>query len=196
VIFGKQSAFDATLDVEKLNGTNGVQFIGAFDGDLTGGNVENAGDVNGDGFDDVIIGANGDNVGAVYIVFGLANGTATGPLTVAANGKSATYVDWDGDLVTVKTTKGTLDASQFVFSNRNTSTGGYQLYSADFTAATTGGEFTGTNLTFTAKRGPTGGNSFVNVGFLNASGVDLGLVTIGGDLGRLAAGTANGDAKV
>ncbi|WP_297324807.1 integrin alpha [Nitrosomonas sp.] len=47
--------------------------------DGSGYSVSNAGDVNGDGFDDVIIGAqgtdpNGENSGSSYVVFGEASG--------------------------------------------------------------------------------------------------------------------------
>ncbi|WP_297324808.1 integrin alpha [Nitrosomonas sp.] len=48
-------------------------------GDNIGASVSGAGDVNGDGFDDVIVGAsgadrNGDNSGSSYVVFGKASG--------------------------------------------------------------------------------------------------------------------------
>src|SRR4030095_1339767 len=56
--------------------------------------------------------------------------------------------------------------------------------------------FTGANLTITAKRTSNGGNGFVNVGFLDASEIDLGAVSIAGDLSRIAVGTASVDSKV
>jgi len=52
------------------------QIIGAAAGDNLGRSVSNAGDVNGDGIDDIIIGAPGvdanrrTNAGAVYVIFG------------------------------------------------------------------------------------------------------------------------------
>jgi hypothetical protein len=47
--------------------------------DFSGNSVSNAGDVNGDGFDDVIVGAsfanlNGTDSGSSYVVFGKASG--------------------------------------------------------------------------------------------------------------------------
>ncbi|SFE39235.1 integrin alpha [Nitrosomonas sp. Nm166] len=79
VVFGKALGFDATIDLSSLDGSNGFRLDGVADGDSSGGSVSNAGDVNGDGFDDVIIGAhgaepNGDFSGSSYVVFGKASG--------------------------------------------------------------------------------------------------------------------------
>lgn len=79
VIFGKASGFDATLDLSSLNGANGFRIDGVTAGDASGYSISGAGDVNGDGFDDVIIGApdadpNGSNSGTSYVVFGKASG--------------------------------------------------------------------------------------------------------------------------
>jgi hypothetical protein len=74
VIFGKAQSFGASVDVAALNGTNGFQVDGLAAGDALGA-ISNAGDVNGDGFADVIIGASGADVGgsgsgAAYVIFG------------------------------------------------------------------------------------------------------------------------------
>lgn len=79
VIFGKSSGFDAILDLSGLDGSNGFSVEGAAEGDEAGYSIDNAGDVNGDGFDDVIIGArsagiDGKASGAAYVVFGKAAG--------------------------------------------------------------------------------------------------------------------------
>ncbi len=79
VVFGKTSGFRAALDLSDLDGSNGFQLKGATLGDFSGISVSNAGDVNGDGFDDVIVGAhhaspNGYGSGASYVVFGKASG--------------------------------------------------------------------------------------------------------------------------
>ena len=81
VVFGKTSGFDATTDLSTLNGSNGFRLDGVAADDLSGTSVSNAGDVNGDGFDDVIIGApsadpSGDRSGSSYVVFGKASGFA------------------------------------------------------------------------------------------------------------------------
>jgi len=79
VVFGKASGFDATLNVSTLNGSNGFRLDGEAEFDLSGEPVSSAGDINGDGFDDVIVSAsrndaNGVDSGSSYIVFGRASG--------------------------------------------------------------------------------------------------------------------------
>jgi len=79
VVFGKVSGFDATMDLSDLDGSNGFRLDGEGIYDYSGRSVSNAGDINGDGFDDVIIGAfgtdpNGDRSGSSYVVFGKVSG--------------------------------------------------------------------------------------------------------------------------
>jgi FG-GAP repeat len=79
IVFGKASGFAANLDLSSLNGTNGFQINGEAVSDRSGYSVASAGDVNGDGFADVIIGAvgaepHGTLSGASYVVFGKASG--------------------------------------------------------------------------------------------------------------------------
>ena len=73
VIFGKASGFASTLDLSRLDGNNGFRLDGVANGDSSGWSVSGAGDVNGDGFDDVIIGApdadpNGNSSGSSYLL--------------------------------------------------------------------------------------------------------------------------------
>jgi hypothetical protein len=75
LMFGKASGFNATVDLSALDGSNGFRLDGVAAGDNSGRSVSGAGDVNGDGFDDVIVGAdranaNGKYSGSSYIVFG------------------------------------------------------------------------------------------------------------------------------
>jgi len=79
VVFGKASGFSAAMDLSTLNGSNGFRLDGESKFDLSGESVSNAGDVNGDGFDDVIVSAfradpNGSYSGSSYVVFGQASG--------------------------------------------------------------------------------------------------------------------------
>ena len=84
VVYGGASApgTDGVLDLSMLNGTNGFILTGIDAGDLSGRSVSSAGDVNGDGYDDLIIGArggdpNGDGSGETYIVYGGASAPGT-----------------------------------------------------------------------------------------------------------------------
>ena len=79
VVFGKAGGFAANLDLSSLTGANGFKISGVTGGDTTGRSVASAGDVNGDGFADLIIGADGAaphgvRSGASYVVFGKAQG--------------------------------------------------------------------------------------------------------------------------
>src|SRR5262245_59797074 len=57
VVFGKASGFAASIDLASLNGTTGFKLSAAAAGERSGRSVASAGDVNGDGFGDVIVGA-------------------------------------------------------------------------------------------------------------------------------------------
>ena len=76
VVFGKAAGFGANLDLSTINGANGFKLSGVAASDLSGRSVASAGDVNGDGFADLIVGAlrAGSDSGASYVVFGKAEG--------------------------------------------------------------------------------------------------------------------------
>jgi len=82
VVFGSQAGFPANFELSTLNGTNGFALNGVAADDLTGFSVSGAGDVNGDGKDDLIIGANGadpnglENAGSSYVLLGSTSGFA------------------------------------------------------------------------------------------------------------------------
>ena len=81
VVFGQASGFAANIDVSSLNGATGFRLSGVADNGQIGASVASAGDVNGDGFADLIVGAphdkpHGTNSGASYVVFGKASGFA------------------------------------------------------------------------------------------------------------------------
>ena len=56
VIFGSESDFNGSIDLETLDGSNGFVIAGLDEFDTFGSSVSNAGDVNGDGIDDLIVG--------------------------------------------------------------------------------------------------------------------------------------------
>ena len=108
VVYGKTSG--STIDLAAIGSATGVSSLGflingAASGDLAGQSVSSAGDVNGDGYSDLIVGARkngGSEQGASYVVFGnsgmaavqlsgFAAGTGNG---FVINGASAD--DWSG----------------------------------------------------------------------------------------------------
>ena len=83
------AAFPANINLSALNGTNGFKLSGVAAGDGSGRAVSTAGDVNGDGVDDLLIGApradpNGNYSGASYVVFGRAGVGNGGNLELSA----------------------------------------------------------------------------------------------------------------
>lgn len=75
IVFGKATAFRDELQLSSLNGDNGFQINGVAAGDLLGNSVSGVGDFNGDGFNDVILGApygssTGNESGTAYVLFG------------------------------------------------------------------------------------------------------------------------------
>jgi hypothetical protein len=81
LFFGKPNGFSAILSLSALDGLNGLRIGGAAAGDNSGSSVSVAGDVNGDGFSDVLISGygadqNGADAGAAYVIFGSASGFA------------------------------------------------------------------------------------------------------------------------
>ena len=71
VVFGSPGGFPASLELADLNGSNGFALNGINQYDGSGNSVSGAGDINGDGIDDLIVGAPGaDLAGQSYVVFG------------------------------------------------------------------------------------------------------------------------------
>ncbi|CAM9964198.1 unnamed protein product [Ectocarpus sp. 6 AP-2014] len=97
VIFGQENLADSDtvmLDTD-LDGTVGFSILGPSDDAYAGSSVAGIGDVNSDGYDDVIVGAFGDvpdgryRAGAAYVVFG----RAEGDFAAAYDLRSADIVD-------------------------------------------------------------------------------------------------------
>ena len=84
VVFGRTTGFPAAFELRSLlpagggDGTEGFVLTGIDNGDRSGVSVSSAGDVNGDGIDDLITGADHasrpDAAGASYVVFGRTTG--------------------------------------------------------------------------------------------------------------------------
>ena len=79
VVFGKASVFGAVIDLRAVaQGQGGFVIRGEHSSDFAGGSVASAGDIDGDGFDDLIVGAFGAyglrfahfSAGAAYVIFG------------------------------------------------------------------------------------------------------------------------------
>ncbi|MEQ1859559.1 MAG: VCBS repeat-containing protein [Chthoniobacteraceae bacterium] len=199
VVFGRAGGFGATLSPATLDGANGFTIHGEAASNFAGFAVSAAGDVNGDGFADVLVGAPGSystgGLGAAYVIYGGPSGEFIDP-TISTDGKTATWTDVDGDAVTLKVTKGTLAEGNFqLLANSTTDPSARLLSLIVGSVAGTLSEFDGANVSLTAKRAG-GGDGKVNVGFLNASNTDLGAVTISGDLGKIVAGDGDADPAV
>ncbi|CAB5500459.1 hypothetical protein THERMOT_1238 [Bathymodiolus thermophilus thioautotrophic gill symbiont] len=106
VVFGKIDKNDINL-LDIVSGTGGFVINGENDGDLSSCSVSSAGDVNGDGLDDLIVGAhkatsnNKAETGKTYVVFGKTDKNAVNLSTIALgtggfviNGENAG--DWSG----------------------------------------------------------------------------------------------------
>ncbi len=111
IVFGKEGRFDEVMelsDIARGDGSNGFRIDGENRVYQSGRSVSSAGDFNGDGYDDIIIGAayadpNGVNSGSSYVVFGKAsgfNGTMQLSDVVASNGRDGLRLDEEnaGDL--------------------------------------------------------------------------------------------------
>jgi Ca2+-binding RTX toxin-like protein len=101
VVFGTTSGFSSVLDVSTLDGSNGFRINGTAAYDRVGFSVSGAGDINGDGFDDLVVGApftnlNGSYSGSTYVVFGAASFGATLELS-SLDGDTGFRLDGDAN---------------------------------------------------------------------------------------------------
>jgi len=86
VVFGKGETF-ADIDLATLDPADGFRIFGADEGDNAGWSVSSAGDINGDGFDDLIIG--------VPFADGLADGKSSAGEAIVVFGRGTGFADID-----------------------------------------------------------------------------------------------------
>jgi hypothetical protein len=75
VVYGRSTGFAASLDLSSINGSNGFTLNGGSGNDQAGIAAAGLGDVNGDGVDDLLVGAPNADAGSTdrgqaYVVFG------------------------------------------------------------------------------------------------------------------------------
>jgi hypothetical protein len=98
VVFGGAGVgAGGAIELSSLNGSNGFVINGIDAGDGSGRSVSGAGDINGDGVDDLIIGApkadpNGNGAGESYVVFGVAGVGAGGAIELSSLNGSNGFV--------------------------------------------------------------------------------------------------------
>ena len=91
VIFGNRNGLPPDINLSQLDGANGFKITGQLSGWNLGSSIASAGDINGDGRDDLIVGAPGydvsgsDNTGAAFVIYGRDSFGATVDVT-ALNG--------------------------------------------------------------------------------------------------------------
>lgn len=117
--------------------------------------------------------------GATITAFSTGTFTQLGP-------KSISYIDGDGDKVTVSVSKGTLDATNIHLVTLPS--GGQELAHLDLSAA----EFNGANVVVSAKRVGNVGNGLANVGLFDGGTNAFGNITIFGDLSAIELGAGSG----
>ncbi len=83
IVYGKRGGYSGPINLANFNATVGFEIQG-YDSDHVGVSVSGAGDVNGDGIDDVVVGAGtaSYNHGTCYVIYGRKGGYP-GPVSVA-----------------------------------------------------------------------------------------------------------------
>ena len=98
VVFGKEKIIDPIELSDITESKAGFVIIGEAENDYSGQSIYSAGDVNGDGFDDLLIGApnadsNGNNSGSTYVVFGKDVNSSPVQLSDIASGKGGFVIE-------------------------------------------------------------------------------------------------------
>jgi hypothetical protein len=172
VIFGRPD-FPATFDLSALNGKNGFLINGTY---TAGGVVADLGDFNGDGLDDILM-SEGGLFGGAYVIF-----DRPAPPIIKVSGDALHYVEADGDRVSVRVSSATLLPRDMDLVAAGE---GALLRRLDLTRL--GSAIEGADVSITVKtRG--NGDGLAEIGAIDARGINLGRVTVMGDLLSLRVG--------
>jgi hypothetical protein len=108
VVYGAAGGMPSSLELSGLDGATGFRVDGVEVGDYAGWTIASAGDMNGDGYADLVVGARHadlpgtQNAGAAFVVFGSASGFGSSLDLSALNGangfrfQGAVYADHVG----------------------------------------------------------------------------------------------------
>ena len=120
-LFGQSLyAFDPVIQTEFLDGTDGFRLDGVHQYQRFGHSVSSAGDFNGDGFDDLIIGAPDtdfyargityEQIGAFYVVYGSEQGFESSSLISSLDGSNGFRIEGNNDSCLLYTSPSPRDA--------------------------------------------------------------------------------------
>jgi hypothetical protein len=185
VVFGKGTAFTTPIKLASLGAGEGLEIAGLDSRSALGNSVSGAGDVNNDGFADLLIGAppsNRANVrpGEVYVIFGRAG--------LEPNANSVVVTEPDGDIVTIKFPKGGITG----FDITRAADGSIDTIDIQQGGGAAPG-LKALNFTVTVKPAKGGASDGIGkIGLIKALQSDIGTMKIEGDVGAIEAGTGSG----
>ncbi|MBL8669717.1 MAG: FG-GAP repeat protein, partial [Alphaproteobacteria bacterium] len=193
LLFGDAALGGTNVNLAQLTAPQGIRIRGASANETAGWSVKTAGDVNGDGFDEILIGAPGSgasNSGAAYMLFGksAAGWAATGGVVdlaslTASDGVKISYANAtgkaNGQIGAAVSTAGDFNADGF----QDIVVGGYGNGTGEtYVIWGHGGAWSNVNLsnitasTGTRFTGPSTGSQFgyavTNAGDFNGDGID------------------------